>query len=323
MRQFDLSSGFSPGPGRGKGMRIWVSGSIARDLIMDFPGRFVDYIDPTKIHALNLSFGLENLQQNVGGTAGNIVYNLALLGERPQLIGAVGSDGKVILRDYRKIGIGTGYVRISKSLLTSLAYIMTDRHDNQITGFYKGAMVEKTLLPPAKRPDLGIIASGSGDNMAALAKHHRSHRVPYVFDPGQAITALTVKQMQFIADAAQLIIGNNYEIEFVRKKTRGLKNKVVVKTFGAKGSQIELANRKKIRIGIAKPRRVVDPTGAGDAYRAGFLKGLILGYNLKTCGQLGATVASFVVEEYGTQNHKFSWNTIKQRYKKNFRENLQ
>jgi len=317
---------------------------------MDFPGRFVDYIDPTKIHALNLSFGLENLKLNVGGTAGNIVYSLALLGERPQLVGAVGSDGKVILRNYGKMGIGTGYVRISKTLLTSSAYIMTDRDDNQITGFYKGAMVEKTLLPPARSSDLAIIASGSGENMAALAKHYRFHRVPYVFDPGQAITALTAKQMQFILDAAELTIGNDYEIEFVRKKTRGLQNKAVVKTFGAKGAQIEFANRKRIRIGIAKPRRVLDPTGAGDAYRAGFLKGLISGYNsprtfgltrvktvsehlealardpkargLKICGQLGATAASFAVEEYGTQNHKFSWNTIKQRYEKNFKETL-
>lgn len=297
-------------------VRIYVSGSIARDLIMDFPGRFADFIDPKKIHVLNLSFAVENLQENIGGTAANICYNLALLKERPFLIGNMGQDQIKLLNYFRKIGINTRNVEISKSRRTAAAYIITDKDDNQITGFHAGAMNESHGLPSAKRDDWAIISAENAKNMTRLAKFYRKNRINYIFDPGQQITALRNSELRIAIGSAKVLIGNDYEIGMIRKRVKKF-SPITIRTFGPKGSEI-FAGQKKIKIGIAKPRRVLDPTGAGDAYRAGFLKGLILGYNLKVCGQLGATVASFAVEEYGTQNHKFNWRTVINRYKINF-----
>lgn len=304
-------------------MRIYVSGSIARDLIMDFPGRFADRIDPKKIHVLNISFGVQNLKESVGGTAANICYNLALLGESPTILGAVGYDGKAFKSHFRKLGTEIGYLKISKDKRTAGAFIITDRDDNQITGFYKGAMMEEVRLPTVKRDDWAIIASDNPENMIKLASWYSRNQIRYIYDPGQAITSLDKRQLEVGIKNAQVLIGNDYEIGIIARnidkpKYRGL---TVVKTLGPKGSEI-LAGGRKIKIGIAKPKKVLDPTGAGDAYRAGFLKGLVLGYNLETCGRLGATVASFAVEEYGTQRHKFTQRDIATRYFKNFREQI-
>ncbi|HEY4528147.1 MAG TPA: carbohydrate kinase family protein, partial [Candidatus Paceibacterota bacterium] len=290
-------------------MRIWVSGSIARDLIMDFPGRFADFIDVKKIHVLSLSFTVRNLRENIGGTAANIVYNLACLGERPDLVGAIGYDQPKLRSYFQKLRVGTSHLTTSKTKLTSAAYIITDRDDNQITGFHPGAVEEVSIFPRGARTgDYAVIAAQTPGNMTRLAKFYRSRGIRYIFDPGQQAIAFRKTDLRTGIAGAAVLIGNDYEIALIASSLRGRraeatsspaglllrqmadrKDAVLVRTLGPKGSEI-YTGRKKIRIGIAKPRRVVDPTGAGDAYRAGFLKGLILGYNLKTCGQLGATV---------------------------------
>ncbi|MBI4050823.1 MAG: carbohydrate kinase family protein [Candidatus Doudnabacteria bacterium] len=318
--------------------QIFVSGSIARDLIMDFPGRFADYIHPDKIHVLNVSFAVDNLKENLGGTAANICYNLALLGERPKIVSNLGSDQTELLSYFKKLGLDTRYIEISKSLRTAAAHIITDKDDNQITGFHAGAMnAHRAKMPNAKKGDWAVIAAENPKNMVRLAEHYQRNQVNYIFDPGQQITALAKSELRIAIRGARVLIGNDYEISLIMSSLRGRKavaissppgllprlaagrnDIVLVKTLGPKGSEI-LAVGRKIRIGVAKPRRVVDPTGAGDTYRAGFLKGLILGYNLKVCGQLGATVASFAVEEYGTQEHKFTWLDIVIRYNRNFK----
>ncbi len=311
--------------------QIFVSGSIARDLIMDFPGRFADFIDPKKIHVLNLSFAVENLKENIGGTAANICYNLAMLGEHPEVIGNIGYDQKYLLRYMRDLGIGVKNVKVSRTKRTAAAYIITDKDDNQIAGFHAGAMSEQSYAPKVSASDWAIIAAEDTKNMVRLARHYQRNQVNYIFDPGQQIT-LSKSDLQTCIRGAAVLIGNDYEIGLIMKKidrknspfpslikegSRGEFSSIVIRTLGPKGSEI-LASNRKIRIGIAKPRRVLDPTGAGDAYRAGLLKGLILGYNLRACGQLGATVASFAVEEYGTQNHRFTWNKVIHRFRKNF-----
>jgi adenosine kinase len=303
-------------------MKIWVSGSIARDLIMDFPGRFAEHIDPRKLHILNLSFAVKALRENIGGTAANIAYNLTFLGERPEILGSIGFDQQG-LRDYlRTYKVGIRGLNVSKRFRTAAAYIITDRDDNQLAGFYAGAMLEPLKwLPPARLGDWAIVAAEHTANMVRLARFYQKRGVNFIFDPGQQITALTDLQLSAGIAGGKILIGNDYEIGLAQKRVR-VRCPVVVRTFGPKGSEIVVAGKKKIRVGIAKPRRVVDPTGAGDAYRAGFLKGLLIGYNLKTCGQIAATVASYAVEEYGTQNHKFTWLQIKRRHNLNFKDKI-
>lgn len=297
-------------------MRIFISGSIARDIIMDFSGRFRDHVNPKKIHVLSLSFAVENLQENYGGTAANICYNLALLAEKPSILGRLGREGREIKLHLAKLGVNTKYLGISGSHRTATAYIITDRDDNQISGFHAGAMNEAVKLPRVNKGDWAIIAAENTRNMVKLAKYYAKRGVNYIFDPGQQITALTNSDLQAAIKGARVLIGNDYEVANISKRIK-IRVPVLVKTLGPKGSEIITGSR-KIRIGIARPRRVVDPTGAGDAYRAGFLKGLILGYDLRQCGQLGATVASFAVEEYGTQNHRFTPEGVTKRMKTNF-----
>lgn len=337
MPKFDLSSSSSPRQGRRVKGNIFISGSIARDIIMDFPGRFREHIDPRKIHVLSLSFAVENLKENYGGTAANICYNLALLGERPEIIGFLGTDGLPIKTYLQKQGISTYHLAVSKHRATATAYIITDRDDNQIAGFHAGAMMEGVKLPQVQKGDWAIIAAENPRNMIRLAKYYTARGVNYIFDPGQQITALSKSDLATGIRGARVLIGNDYEIGVIssRLSLRGKKRRsnlivndqrllrfacndlIIIRTFGAKGSEILSAGR-KIRVGIAKPRRVVDPTGAGDAYRAGLLKGLILGYDLKRCGQMGATAASFAVEEYGTQNHRTTQHKITNRFKIHF-----
>src|SRR3989344_4475279 len=166
---------------------IWVSGSVARDLIMDFPGRFADHIDPKKIHVLNLSFVFQELRENIGGTAANIVYNLSLLQERSELVGSIGSDKQDLIKYFKALCVGTKHLTVSKKLLTPTAYIITDRDDNQINGFYEGAMVEKAVLPNTKMGDWGIVAANEKKNMLQLSGGFARRKVRYIFDPGQEV----------------------------------------------------------------------------------------------------------------------------------------
>ena len=304
-------------------MKVWVSGSLAFDRVMDYDGRFADHLNPKKIHVVNLSFAVRRLELSYGGTAGNIAYNLALLGMPTGVVGNLGRDGKDYERLLRKRGLDIQNVQILKNNFTAGAYIITDRADNQIAGFFSGAMMGKSLLPKSSEKDWAIVAADFPLNMTALASQYRKRGTRYIFDPGQQITALKPTQLLAGIMGAAVIIGNDYEMDLIlrRSKYKVKPNQFLVTTLGEKGSLIVSAG-KKLKIPPAKPRKVVDPTGAGDAYRAGLIFGLVKGYSLEKTGRLASCVAVCAVEKYGTQNHQFTLGSIKNRFFKIFKQAL-
>ncbi len=311
-------------------MRILVSGSIAYDRIMDFHGRFKEHIISNKIHILNVSFYIQQLRQSFGGTAGNIAYNIALLKEDPIIAVTHGND----FGDYevwcRKNKIITQYSKEIRNIPTSSVYIITDLDDNQISAFYPGSMFKsnghltKNLL---RKSGLAIISPGNLEDMKNYPQALKKSGVQYIYDPGQQITSLSKKDLISGIKGSKVLISNDYEYEMIKKKT-GLseknilsKTEILITTLGGRGSVIKTKNSKHI-IPIARPKKVLDPTGAGDAYRAGIIKGLIYNLPLPKLGRLAATISAYAVENYGTQNHKFTWLDIKKRYKKNFKDTL-
>jgi adenosine kinase len=307
-------------------MSILVSGSLAYDKIMNFPGRFADHILPNKIHVLNVSFAVTDLQQNFGGTAGNIAYNLALMNEKPTIIATAGNDFNVYKKWLTKFKINLSLVKVVKSQPTACAHIITDQADNQITGFHAGAMlvsVGRIPLRLIKKSQIAIVAPGNVSDMVNFSKQYQKASLPYIFDPGQAITALTSSQLRQCLIGSKVFIVNDYELSLTLKKISWTKRQllqrteILVTTLGEKGSKIETRG-KILKIPAALPKNTSDPTGAGDAYRAGFIKGLVSGWPLEKTGRLAATVAVYTVEKYGTQTHKFSWGSLLKRYRANF-----
>src|SRR3989344_1699149 len=223
-------------------MKIFVSGSLAYDIILDYAGKFADHIKPEKLHVISLSFFVSSVKKTIGGTAGNIAYNLAMLGIRPSLLAAIGEDGKEILGRYGKLGLSVKNVKISRQP-TAAAYIMTDSVDNQITGFHPGAMMETVKLPKVSKNDWAIIAAENPANMVSLARHYQKNKIRYIFDPGQAITALSKSQISECVRGAAILIGNDYETSLIEEQLTPARNprprisgRVMIRTFGSKGS---------------------------------------------------------------------------------------
>ncbi|TSC87501.1 MAG: Uncharacterized protein G01um10147_479 [Microgenomates group bacterium Gr01-1014_7] len=305
---------------------ITVTGSLAFDHIMDFPGSFGDHIMPDKIHQINLSFLVNTLSKQRGGTAGNIAYNLALLGSPVSIVGAAGSDFSGYGQFLKDSGVDISKIKISQDNLTSSAFIMTDKNDNQITAFYPGAMSENSSLS-IEPVDLVVISPNDPKAMINFTKQCKSSNTPYMLDPGMQLPALNPEDLKIMVSGATILIGNDYEIELLRVKGQGERVKllervkILITTLGPKGSLIQ-TREKSIQVEAGKPNGVVDPTGAGDAYRAGFLAGYSRGLDLKVCGQMGSVASCYAIEKYGTTNHKFSIQEFCERYKENFGEEL-
>ncbi len=336
---------------------ILVSGSLVYDRIMDFPGYFKDHIMPDKIHVLNVSFMVNDLKESFGGTAGNIAYNLSLLGEKPSILACVGNDFNPYKKWLVKNKIDISQIKIIKNKNTSSCYITTDKSDNQITGFNPGALMCERGVAPLKRTvkspqppftkggnnELAIIAPGNNKDMENYASVYKKQGIKYIFDPGQQITALSAVALKRSINGAEVLIGNDYEISLIMKKIgwtlKSLIDKVgmLIITKGEKGSEIYTKNKipltpfnsrllrdkkggviRKIKIPAVKLKKIIDPTGAGDAYRSGLIKGIIDEMPLEKIGRLASVVASFAVEKQGTQEHRFGWKDIDRRYKKNF-----
>jgi len=311
-------------------MRVIVSGSLAYDKIMDFPDAFANHILPEKIHVLSVSFLVTQLEQNFGGTAGNISYTLGLLGMKPAIFASAGKDFDDYKKWLIKKGVDTRNIKIVKNDNTATAYIITDNKNNQITAFYLGAMKHSAALirkADLSKSFLGIVAPGNLEDMIRYCTEYKAALFPYIFDPGQQITALSKSQLNTCVSCAKVFISNDYELSLILEKT-GMtkkqmleKSEIIITTLGEKGSLVE-TKKEKIQIPSAKPIAVIDPTGAGDAYRAGFIAGLAKHYPLEKCAKMGALSAVYAIEKYGTQNHSFRYTEFKTRYQKSFGEKL-
>jgi adenosine kinase len=310
--------------------RVLVAGSIAYDQIMDFPGKFEDHILPDKIHMINLSFLVEEFRKRRGGCAANIGYSLALLGERATLVATAGND----FDDFRAFlegeGVDLGEVVVHDDMVTASCFITTDRANNQITGFYPGAMWkarEISMAEAAGRADDARYVMVAPDDPEAMLRHCREAKeagVPLLFDPSFQVIAFDGDQLREASDGAYAVFTNDYEYAVIQEKT-GLDDdgllelaELWIVTLGAEGSRIVGRGGVRHEIPAAPISDVVDPTGAGDAYRAGFLAGLVRGAELPVCGRLGSVAAAYAVESYGTQEHRYTRDEFVRRYRASF-----
>lgn len=308
-------------------MSIVVTGSLAYDQIMVFPGYFKDHILPDKLHMLNVSFLVDSMRRQRGGCASNIAYNLSLLGERPCIMGAVGQDFAEYRKWLEEHGIDTTHIMEFEGKFTATCNIITDMANNQIAGFYTGAMaMARTLSFKAQdyhSIEIVIISPNEPSAMVQYARECHELGIPYIYDPGQQIVRLSAEELVAGIRGARMLLVNDYEFEMVRNKT-GLSEEdvlnlteVVIITKGEHGSLIETKDS-ALSIPIAKPRQVVDPTGAGDAYRAGIIKGYVHGCSLDTMGKMGSLSATYAIEEHGTQSHHYTWSEFVARYRESF-----
>lgn len=307
--------------------KIIVTGSLAFDHIMSMPGRFSDHILPDKLHILNVSFIMNTFRQEFGGTGGNIAYNLGILGASCILVGAVGNDFSA----YRKHLTKNKYIDLSgvtvfKNEVTARGFVTTDGDDNQIWGFYEGAMRQSRTLSLkkfTKKDELVMIAPDDPPAMIRYVNEAISTKTPYVFDPAFNIPHFDIKNFKKAVQNAHILIGNDYELELIKRRLQWDQKKlvrnvnIVITTLGPKGAQIETKKQQFI-IPPAKPLNESDPTGAGDAFRGGFLAGYMKGFPLEICGRMGALAAVYTVEKYGTQTHKFTLNQFIKRYYENY-----
>jgi adenosine kinase len=304
-------------------MAIVCTGSIAYDYLMTFPGYFKTHIIPEHLDTISLSFLVDTMVRQRGGVAPNIAYSLALLGEHPCLMGTVGED----FEDYRQWlesrYIDTTYARVINGLFTASFFVTTDLANNQIASFYTGAMAhasEISLKELAEKPDLVIISPNDPGAMDQYVAECIELGYPYLYDPSQQVVRVSGEELRRGVEGAQSLFVNDYESELLQKHT-GLQIaqmltwlKFMVVTLGEKGARI-YADGAEFNIPIVNPRQIVDPTGGGDAFRGGFLRGYRLGLDWQTCGQMGALSATFCLEQRGTQKHCYTPAEYVQRYR--------
>jgi adenosine kinase len=309
-------------------MNIYISGSLAYDRIMDFPGKFSDHILPDKIHILNVCFNVNGMYEKFGGTAGNIAYSLSLLDEKPSIIATIGKDYHNYFDWLEKNGIPVGGIRIINEELTAGAYITTDMADNQITGFNPGAMKypsEYKFEDSDPEHSIVLIAPGNIEDMTGYAGICRDKGIRYICDPGQSLTKWDGRALREWIEGSAVLISNDYELEMIVRMTgvekQGLLRltRLIITTLGEKGSVISTSEFTR-DIPAAKVLSVADPTGAGDAYRAGLLKGIVTGRDIETAARMGAVAAVYAVEKHGTQEHSFTYPEFVERYRTNFGE---
>jgi len=307
--------------------KVLVCGSIAYDNIMDFPGLFKDHIIPERIHALNISFLVNSLKKVRGGTAPNIAYNLALIGEKPSVVGTAGKDFYEYRDWLKENGVETGHIKILEDDYTASCFITTDMSNNQITGFYPGAMSKDPEIS-LKDLDTGeiamvVIAPTEPEAMVKWARECREMGMPYLFDPGMQIPRLSGKELMDGIMGAKIAIFNEYEYNMMVEKTGLSKEDILnnvdllVETLGGKGSVLR-TRHERAHIPAAKPERVVDPTGAGDAYRAGLLKGYFEGASLEVMGRYASITGVYAVEHKGGSEHRYTIDEFEKRYKENY-----
>lgn len=307
-------------------MAVLCTGSIAVDHIMVFRGRFREVILPEKIHMLNVAFHVPELRKSYGGTAANIAFNLRLLGEDPILLGSVGADFDPYAAWLERHGIGLEDVKVLEDETTAGAYITTDLDDNQIIGFHPGAMdrAHEAPVSSVRRPfEIGIVAPNGKRAMQEHARGLKERGVRTVIDPGQGLPLFEGPELVELLTGAEIYVVNDYEWDLTREKT-GLDGDAlaarvgaVVVTRGEKGSTLRRGTE-CLEIPAVKAARVVDPTGCGDAYRAGLLWGMQHGLSLAQAARLGSLLGSWMVEHHGTQSLTLDLGAVRERFEREF-----
>ena len=306
-------------------MKILVTGSIAYDTIMVFPDRFRNHLLADQLHILNVCFLTPEMRREFGGTAGNIGYNLKLLGEQPLVMASVGEDIAPYLQRFERLGIGTAQMRRIAGQFTAQAFITTDLDDNQITAFHPGAMnfAHESHVDRALGAGLAIVAPDGKEGMLQHARECAAAGVPFVFDPGQGLPMFSGAELAEMVRLADFLAVNDYEGRMLEEKTgRSLEDlarelKALVVTFGAKGSLV-MAGGERHEVPCVEADRVVDPTGCGDAYRAGLLYGIAHGWDWPTTGKLGAVMGAVKIAHRGAQNHAPAREEIEARFRRAF-----
>ncbi len=308
-------------------MTIVCTGSIAFDYLMTFPGYFRDHILPERIESLSLSFLVDSMVRQKGGTAPNIAYTLALLGEHPVVLGTVGED----FEDYRawlnSQGVNTDYIKVIPGEYTASFFANTDLANIQFSSFYTGAMAHAKELSigslTSVDTDLVVISPNDPEAMQLYAEECSQINLPYLYDPGQQVVRIDPEKLRLGVEGAYSLFLNDYEFQLLQKHT-GLtledvlsKVKLLVITCGEQGSTI-YTDGNIYQIKVISPEKIVDPTGVGDAFRGGFLRGYHLGFDWQTCGQMGALAATYCLEQSGTQNHSYTRTKFVSRYRKHF-----
>jgi adenosine kinase len=314
--------------------KVLITSSLIYDYIMNFDGTYEEFIIPEKIKTLNLTFQLENLDRNFGGNGGNFAHSLNLLGVKSAVITSVGEkDFDPYMKYLTKMNVDTRYINVVKDMFTANCFIMTDSLHCQITGFYPGPMIHDHELSIKNVKDLDkfdflLISTSTPASITKFAKEATEKKMRYLFAPGQETQRVSKEQLTTGIKGAEIIVVNDYELALIEKIT-GMKKKdllksakIVITTLGAHGSEIATQKGEIIKVPVAQPKKAVDPTGVGDAYISGFTTGYIHDLPLKTCGQIGALIATYCLEQYGTQIHKFTMEEFKKRYKEAFNEDL-
>jgi adenosine kinase len=305
--------------------KILVCGSIAYDNIMVFRGRFKEHILPEQIHILNVAFLVPDLRREYGGCAGNIGYSLKLLGAEPLVMATVGEDAAPYLERLGALGIARDHVRVIPGTFTAQAFITTDLDDNQITAFHPGAMTHSHVnrIDGALGVGLAIVAPDGREGMIAHVNELAAARIPFMFDPGQQLPTFSGADLLAMIDAASYVAVNDYEGQLLTDKTgRPLEElahmvDALIVTKGAAGSTI-YAKEQRHEIPSVKAAEIVDPTGCGDAYRAGLLHGIAAGLDWPTTGRLASLMGSIKIAARGGQNHQVSRTEIGALYRQHF-----
>jgi adenosine kinase len=303
-------------------MTALVCGSLAFDTVMVFQGRFREQILADRIHMLNVSFLVPSMRRNFGGCAGNIAYNLQLLGGKGAPMGTVGHDFEPYRRWLKARNVSLDYVRELDDAFTAQAFITTDLDDNQITAFHPGAMSQSHLnaVPMSAGITLGVVAPDGRDGMLQHAAQFAAAGIPWLFDPGQGLPMFDGNDLRDFIGKATWVAVNDYEGQMLQERTGWSAEEIASKvrayivTKGADGSQI-YAGGKTITIPTAKPESITDPTGCGDAYRAGLIYGLMNELDWDTTGRIASLMGAIKIAHSGTQNHRFDMNEFKQRFR--------
>jgi adenosine kinase len=297
-----------------------ICGSVAFDTIMVFEDRFKNHILPDKIHMLNVSFLVPRMRREYGGCAGNIAYNLKLLGDVGYPMATVGRDFGLYAEWMRQTGVPADYVKLIESEHTAQGFVTTDLDNNQIWAFHPGAMQKSHLNTVPVRSDIaiGIVAPDGRDGMIQHANQFSEAGIPFIFDPGQGLPMFDGKDLKRFVEQATWVAVNDYEWQMIQQKTGWTESDVtqlteaLIVTRGPEGSVIHTKGG-PIEIPCAKPDAVIDPTGCGDAYRAGLIHGLLHGLDWKATGRIASLMGAIKIEALGTQNHKFTPAEFKQR----------